>query len=524
MLLVLLLAAQASGADLCSNPACHCGAVCGSCWCDTPAHCAKYGNCCPDHLAVCDGNLACKAAAGYYYNGAERMELTCGESSANGTAAIRIVGNGSSPVWAGMFHQLNATQATVAGHVPFYRQERTGSVTASGIAWSSGVEWTRKAPPPAPGQPGYLVWKIPHSAATSGGSIDNASPASVDGIVVFSDAVSSTVYALDEATGVEKWKWANASGYAGRFTSVAAYSCGSASSCNSACVFVKGSTLISLDLATGARNFAVTLPGATSSGAQGPPVVSIVHAPPKVTISVFVALGGGGGTHAVDARTGAVQWSTRNVSASATSPSVGLGKVFVATEAGSLACLDASSGAVLWIERGRTNQWASPILSRKLNLVYSASGSNLIATNVSNGAIRWTIVTALYNPLAPALDDENGRLFLAGTTTTVFAFDAVTGHALWVSPSLCPTHLWSVPFLASKQGEDQVVFVGSDTNAQLHALDAATGAVLWTFTAPDGNAVRSPIVTLGDLVVVGTNSPWGPGSSGSTYAVQAWAV
>ena len=132
-----------------------------------------------------------------------------------------------------------------------------------------------------------------------------------------------------------------------------------------------------------------------------------------------------------------MQWSTRNVSASATSPSVGLGKVFVATEAGSLACLDASSGTVLWIEGGRTNQWASPILSRKLNLVYSASGSNLIATNVSNGAIRWTIVTALYNPLAPALDDENGRLFLAGTTTTVFAFDAATGHALWVSPSLC---------------------------------------------------------------------------------------
>jgi hypothetical protein len=42
-------------ADLCANPGCTCGrdSKCGSCYCDTPARCAQYGNCCADHLTAC---------------------------------------------------------------------------------------------------------------------------------------------------------------------------------------------------------------------------------------------------------------------------------------------------------------------------------------------------------------------------------------------------------------------------------------------------------------------------------------
>ena len=142
---------------------------------------------------------------------------------------------------------------------------------------------------------------------------------------------------------------------------------------------------------------------------------------------------------------------------------------------------------------------------------YSASGDELVATHARSGQPAWRHATALYNPMAPAV--AGGRLFLAGTTSALYAMNASTGAALWTSAALCPTHLWDVPAVAG-----DTVYVGSDTNAQLHALDVATGVVRWTFDADD--AVRSPIVANGS-VFFGTNQPWGPGSTGSLYALVA---
>ena len=58
----------------------------------------------------------------------------------------------------------------------------------------------------------------------------------------------------------------------------------------------------------------------------------------------------------------------------------------------------------------------------------------------------------------------------------------------------------------------------SDTDAQLHALDAATGAVRWTFEHADGS-VRSPVVTNGTVFFGTKIQP--EDSTGSLYALVA---
>jgi len=297
--------------------------------------------------------------------------------------------------------------------------------------------------------------------------------------------------------------------------------------------------LYALDGATGATLWISRMPNAGQ--VTGPPVVA--HG------LVYLALGDGaesnGALFAVDAASGAVKWTAGNVSATFTSPAVGDGLVFVSGTDGGLHAFDAASGTWRWTTAAASNQWASPVVDEG-GRVFSATGNSLLALNSSAGGLLWRASIPMYNPLTPAV--AAGRVFISGTTTTLFAFNASTGSPLWNASNLCSVHLWSVPVVGKgatlvspripgdqdRRGSNGIqgvndsgmltensgstVYVGSDVNGQLIALDAASGARQWAFTASD--AVRSP--ALGDgLVFFGVNQPWGVGSSDSLVALVA---
>lgn len=118
---------------------------------------------------------------------------------------------------------------------------------------------------------------------------------------------------------------------------------------------------------------------------------------------------------------------------------------------------------------------------------------NLYALDASTGAILWSAPTGESIVRSPAVAD--GRVYVGSEDSKVYAF-----------PTSCSTPcapLWATPtngrIFAAPAVADGVVYVGANrgTSGEMWALDAATGAVLWTAqvnSAPLGVAVSGDVV------------------------------
>jgi len=145
--------------------------------------------------------------------------------------------------------------------------------------------------------------------------------------------------------------------------------------------------------------------------------------------------------------------------------------------------------------------WRSTISNAPLSTPVVAGGTvyvgsndgNLYALNASIGAILWSGQTGASIPQSPAVD--GGRVFVGSDDTNVYAF-----------PTSCSTPcapLWATAtagrITAAPAVSNGVVYVGAGSGAEgdLWALDATTGAVLWTAhlpSAPNGVAVANDVV------------------------------
>ncbi|MGH2792912.1 MAG: PQQ-binding-like beta-propeller repeat protein, partial [Actinomycetota bacterium] len=95
------------------------------------------------------------------------------------------------------------------------------------------------------------------------------------------------------------------------------------------------------------------------------------------------------------------------------------------------------------------------------------------------------------NPLDTSLLQDLGRLF------SLHAIDAATGEILWRSPLAAPAY-------GHVSYANGVVFASVTFGVRLQAFDAATGLPLWimpTFGAPSS----SPVL-LGDMLFTGTGT------------------
>lgn len=104
----------------------------------------------------------------------------------------------------------------------------------------------------------------------------------------------------------------------------------------------------------------------------------------------------------------------------------------------------------------------------------------------------------------PVLGDDGAVVFTATDTGTVFAIDAATGAVLWSTPIGAPVE--ASPALA-----DGILFVPTDTG-EVVAMDASTGAVSWSGVT--GSAVATQPAVAGGVVFVGS-------ADGSVHAFDA---
>jgi len=180
-----------------------------------------------------------------------------------------------------------------------------------------------------------------------------------------------------------------------------------------------------------------------------------------------------------------------------------------------LLSLDTRDGRVLWERtvwegtpvdsRHKKASFASPTATTDGERVYAYFGSEGLFAYDFDGKLAWKFDPGvvgtmgvgvgtspiLYRDLLILLCDEDN-----GEKSYLVALDRRTGKEKWRAPRKIEVS-WATPVIVSAAGRDELVTAG---NQHVQAYDPATGRELWRMKGLESNAVTTPLV--GDGVVV----------------------
>ena len=164
-----------------------------------------------------------------------------------------------------------------------------------------------------------------------------------------------------------------------------------------------------------------------------------------------------------------LKWSYTTGGDVTSSPAVANGVVYVGSCDDNVYALNASTGAKLWSYTTGGDVYSSPAVAN--GVVYVGSyDDNVYALNASTGAKLWSYATGDSVDSSPTV--ANGVVYV-GSSATVRAERQHRRPAVEL-----PTPAGdSSPAVANG-----VVYVGSDDD-KVYALNASTGAMLWSYTA-----------------------------------------
>jgi outer membrane protein assembly factor BamB len=298
-------------------------------------------------------------------------------------------------------------------------------------------------PGPDPGQSIVERWSF-----TTGGSV--STPAVVDG-VVYVGSQDGNLYAIDAATGVQRWSFATLQWVKSSPTVV------------NGVVYVGGggytsgpSHVYAIDAATGLQRWSF----ATGDG---------VESSPAVVDGVVYVGSGDGNLYAIDAATGVQRWSFAAGGRVESSPAVVDGVVYVGSRGSNIYAVDAASGEELWsFPVDEINVMSAPAVVDGVVYVgsggvQSLGGSSIYAIDAASGEQLWSFATGGTVMASPALVD--GTVYVGSWDHNLYALDAASGELKWSFTA------------GDKVGDavvaDGIVYVGSE-DMKLYALESAT--------------------------------------------------
>jgi outer membrane protein assembly factor BamB len=160
--------------------------------------------------------------------------------------------------------------------------------------------------------------------------------------------------------------------------------------------------------------------------------------------------------------------------------------------------------------RHRRSSFAGPTPVTDGTMVYAYFGPEGLYAFDAAGNLAWKAVTpfatlglgtgtspVLYQNLVIIQRDEDN-----GDHSTLVAYDKKTGKEVWNTKRSIEI-AWSTPVLVQAGGRTELVTNGSD---QIIAYDPATGKELWRTTGVQSNAIHTPLVGHG-LVIVTAGYP-----------------
>ncbi len=182
--------------------------------------------------------------------------------------------------------------------------------------------------------------------------------------------------------------------------------------------------------------------------------------------------------------------------------------------------LDAKSGKILWDRtaydgtvfdaRHRRSSFAGPTPVTDGSMVYAYFGPEGLYAYDAAGTLAWKVVTpfatlGLGTGTSPVLfenlviiqrDEDNGD------QSALVAYDKKTGKEVWNTKRTVEIS-WSTPVLVQGGGRTELVTNG---NELIIAYDPATGKELWRTTGVQSNAIHTPLVGHG-LVILTAGYP-----------------
>jgi len=312
------------------------------------------------------------------------------------------------------------------------------------------------------------------------------SPAVANGVVYIQG--SDGTHAYEAVTGDERW--------------VSEYGSTTASHVVGDTAYVAGSSgIVALDVSDGSVRWS-----------RGD--ISAIDTSVTVVEGIVYATAGDDKVHALQADDGTTKWATPLSTVTGFtigSPAVVDGVVYVSAAGppGAVYALDAASGALEWSAPAGGFVVGSPAVSNGRVYVGSTSGQ-VWAFDASNGGVVWVRQTG---PIGASPAIGGGVVFVGDLGGILWAFDAMDGLPVadWVPPVLGP-------ILSSPAVANGVVFVGALSPdpagvGNFFALNASTGKKLWSYTLPEPVS-SSPAIADG-VVYVGTNET---AASGALHA------
>jgi outer membrane protein assembly factor BamB len=221
--------------------------------------------------------------------------------------------------------------------------------------------------------------------------------------------LNSSMYAIDELTGLIRWQYTSTTGFWG------AVGVDTAQNIAISGMSDPADAIIAFNATTGAVLWQTTVPHFTTDDDVGSGI-SIQNG------NVF-ASSKNGYVYDLSEMTGAIKWSTLvgtqgdgNISTPALSST---GTLYVGSIDDDLYAISTATGAILWKTPTKANIFSSPALAN--GVVYIASfDKNFYAVDAQSGAILWTYTTGSQSYGSPIV--VNGWLYCSSTNGTLYAF------------------------------------------------------------------------------------------------------
>jgi outer membrane protein assembly factor BamB/tRNA A-37 threonylcarbamoyl transferase component Bud32 len=205
----------------------------------------------------------------------------------------------------------------------------------------------------------------------------------------------------------------------------------------------------------------------------------------------------------INARTGRLEWTCPTQGRIWSSPRVEFGHVFFGSDDHHFYAVSVQTGRIAWkVEMGGPVRSTVEVGEDDI-LYFGCEDGSIVALDI-RGEVKWRQRARRGVTSTPALDREDGLLFVGSVDWNTYAFDARTGWAVW-------RYRTSGPIISSPALANGVVFIGS-ADKHLYALDARNGRVIWKYET-EGQVTSSPTYANGAVYFGGID--------GYVYSVDA---
>lgn len=322
-----------------------------------------------------------------------------------------------------------------------------------------------------------LLWK--HTVKDG---MFEGTPAIADG-VAYVGGLDGYFYALDLATGDERWKYYSELG----FRAPAAVRDG--------LVYIGDAEgrFVCLDAAGGKPQWGISTEAEINGGAN----FYLLPGKDGVPDKQCVLIGSQNDTlYCIDARTGDVQWTYKTGDMIQCSPTIIENRVFIAGCDSVLHIVDADTGeGVAKVEIDQPTGVTPAAIGDRLYL--ATQGSQVLCIDWRTAKTIWTYEHDKHkNPYQSSPAVSQGILVIGGRDRMVHGLKADSGHELWTFPTR--RTIDGSPVIVGERA-----YVGGG-DGRIYGLNLTTGEKLWEYEA-GGDFVGSPAVAEGRLVIANGN-------------------